>query len=134
MIFDPFGDYETRGYLRNHFQIKDVELEKALERISFRDMLPDALGYLAAVDYVRYEHFLKVHDILLSGVYPWAGQDRILLAFSKDIRKGSVTFAQYPKIERAVTTGLDLAQTPDVMRVRAGEVRALCVRASIYRR
>ena len=35
MSFDPFGDFETRGYLRNVFGEKDPNIIKYLEHSSF---------------------------------------------------------------------------------------------------
>lgn len=35
MTFDPFGDFETRGYLRNLFGEKDPEIVRHLEHSSF---------------------------------------------------------------------------------------------------
>ena len=35
MSFDPFGDFETRGYLRNVFGEKDPDIIKHLEHSAF---------------------------------------------------------------------------------------------------
>lgn len=47
MIFDPFGDFETAGYLRNTLQLKDPVEVKESEHLSFELSMEDALGYLA---------------------------------------------------------------------------------------
>ena len=39
MIFDPFGDFETRGYLRNVFAEKDPAIIKRLEHQAFRQRI-----------------------------------------------------------------------------------------------
>ena len=58
MTFDPFGDFETQGYLRN----------------------------LAKVKRLTYIGLLETHRILFEAVYPWAGQDRGKTA--PDLAKG----------------------------------------------
>jgi len=46
-MFDPFGDFETAGYLRNTYAEKDLEIVKAAEHNLFRAQLPTALAFLA---------------------------------------------------------------------------------------
>jgi len=77
-VFDPFRDYETAGYLRNFQGEKDLEIVKVAEHDLFKAQLPSAMQYLAGCKHIEYENFLKVHEILFSGLYPWAGQDRPL--------------------------------------------------------
>lgn len=55
MMFDPFGDFETAGYLRNTLQLKDPVEVKESEHLSFELSMEDALGYLAKkkpIDYL----------------------------------------------------------------------------------
>lgn len=49
MIFDPFGDFETRGYLRNTFGEKNPEIIKHLEHSSFIAGISEAFRYLSSV-------------------------------------------------------------------------------------
>lgn len=85
-MFDPFGDFESCGYLRSGE--KDLEIVKVLEHELFRANLPDAVLYLQKAKPITYKHFLQVHHILFSGVYPWAGQDRTATAPESAISKG----------------------------------------------
>jgi hypothetical protein len=47
MTFDPFGDFDTAGYLRNSLQLKDPTEVKESEHLSFELSIEDALSYLA---------------------------------------------------------------------------------------
>ncbi len=42
MTFDPFGDFETRGYLRNFEKESDLAIVKRLEHVSFLTAIDDA--------------------------------------------------------------------------------------------
>lgn len=75
-MFDPFGDFEVAGYLRNTQKEKDLALVKIAEHALFRAQLPVALNYLANCERIEYDNFLNVHKILFSGLYPWAGKDK----------------------------------------------------------
>jgi cell filamentation protein len=46
MNFDPFGDFETRGYLRNTAGLKVSRAVKEFEHRAFLDNLPRAVAYL----------------------------------------------------------------------------------------
>ena len=46
-MFDPFGDFDTEGYLRNFDKEKDLEIVKIAEHELFRAQLPVALNFLA---------------------------------------------------------------------------------------
>jgi SpoVK/Ycf46/Vps4 family AAA+-type ATPase len=46
-VFDPFGDFDTEGYLRNFDKEKDLEIVKIAEHELFRAQLPVALNFLA---------------------------------------------------------------------------------------
>ena len=91
-MFDPFGDYATAGYLRNYLQEKDLDLIKQAEHELFRAQMPEAMAYLERRKRIEYADFLQVHQILFSGLYPWAGADRQQVAPQSAIRKGSVEF------------------------------------------
>jgi hypothetical protein len=61
MTFDPFGDFDSRGYLRNFFGSKDISKVKALEDVSFQGNLDRAINTLATVDLIEYKHVLEIH-------------------------------------------------------------------------
>ena len=73
MSFDPFGDFETAGYLRNIYQVKDPRVVKHLEHAAFESNVEEALAYLAALNEVDYAAVLRVHEILFSSFYPLGG-------------------------------------------------------------
>ena len=79
MTFDPFGDFETRGYLRNVFGEKDLAVLKDLENIAFTVNIDEAVKQLAVRD-LNYEAFKLTHRVLFSDLYPWAGEDRAKIA------------------------------------------------------
>lgn len=49
MTFDPFGDFETRGYLRNFASEKDLNIVRRLEHTSFVTGLDQAFQQLTKV-------------------------------------------------------------------------------------
>lgn len=76
-MFDPFGDFESAGYLRNIEGLKDAREVKIQEHLFFEANLEEALAFLASIrGRIGYRDFLRVHAILFSDFYPWAGQDR----------------------------------------------------------
>ena len=77
MTFDPFGDYATRGYLRNIANERDLNIVRRLEHSSFITGLEPAFCALDAAQPLSYEHVLATHKTLFEAVYPWAGQDRL---------------------------------------------------------
>ena len=124
-MFDPFGDFATAGYLRNHEGEKDLDLIKIAEHQLFRAQLPAALDFLAGVKDVDYAAFLEVHRILFDGLYPWAGQDRQSLVPDKHVTKGNVHFSHPSECRRAVEYGLQLAQTADGIKKSPGLIMGL---------
>jgi cell filamentation protein len=89
MTFDPFGDFETEGYLQNSLKLKDPLEVKESEHLSFEASIEDALAYLAKQKPIDYKAVLKTHEILFSGFYPWAGKDRNELVPHLAVFKGS---------------------------------------------
>ena len=75
MTFDPFGDFETQGYLRNLAKEKDPEIVRRLEHTAFTTGIDVAFEYLAKVKHLSYPDVIETHRILFDAVYPWAGQD-----------------------------------------------------------
>ena len=89
MTFDPFGDFETRGYLRNVARAKDPRIIRQLEHSSFTTGLDAAFAILAAQERLSYDDVLGTHKILFEAVYPWAGQDRLTTAPHLVVSKGT---------------------------------------------
>jgi cell filamentation protein len=122
VTFDPFGDFETRGYLRNLAEEKDLEIVRRLEHTSFTTGIDAAFRRLAPVKRLAYDDVLDTHKILFEAVYPWAGQDRLQTAPDLAISRGTVLFARPTDIRRAVDYALDEGQDKTVMAARPGEV------------
>ncbi|MGH6716045.1 MAG: Fic/DOC family protein [Bradyrhizobium sp.] len=122
MTFDPFGDYETDGYLRNVAREKDLAIVKRLEHASFLTGLDEAFAALAKRQQLGYADVLRTHRILFEAVYPWAGQDRTQTAMRLTIRKGKTIFANPPDIRRAIEHALHRGRDKEVMRARPGEI------------
>jgi cell filamentation protein len=129
MAFDPFGDFETHGYLRNNEGLKDREIIKRQEHLYFVANVETALEYLSPEKSreINYESFLEVHRILFDQFYPWAGQDRYALGVGKHVGKGdgAVEFEQSDLSRRAVEWGLSLSTDPTVMRKKPGTIMGL---------
>lgn len=122
MTFDPFGDFATRGYLRNLAGEKDPDIVRRLEHTSFMTGIQEAFDRLGTVERLGYQNVLETHLALFEAVYPWAGQDRLQTAPDLAVSKGPVLFA-YPKdIRRAVDFALDIGQDKTLMRRKPGEV------------
>ncbi|HEX4549836.1 Fic/DOC family protein [Pseudomonas sp.] len=128
MMFDPFGDFETEGYLRNSLQLKDPTEVKESEHLSFEASIEDALVFLAKRRLIDYKAVLRTHEILFSGFYPWAGKDRNELVPHLAVFKGSKddphhTVFEHPDlIKRSVEYALELAANKKRFRDRPGEV------------
>jgi cell filamentation protein len=125
MTFDPFGDFQSRGYLRNMAGIHDLIAVKEFEHRAFLDRLDEAVEYLKHVDKLTYQHVLDTHRILFQDVYPWAGQDRQATAPDIAVGRGdrSDLFAPPRFVQDAVHYALRLAQDdPAYMAEHPGEV------------
>jgi cell filamentation protein len=124
-LFDPFGDFDTRGYLRNEFQEKDLKRVKELEHEMFRGQLAEALDFLHKRKSIAYQDFLKVHEILFGAIYPWAGKDRAAVLPDRAIQKGTIFFAHPLECRLAVEEGLRQAQEKKLIATRPGLVMGL---------
>jgi cell filamentation protein len=124
-VFDPFGDFDTRGYLRNSEGEKDLGIIKIVEHELFRAQLPTALNFLADRKVITYDDFLEVHRILFSALYPWAGLDRNVLMPDRSISKGKVYFCHPKDCRRAVEEGLSFAQQRQEMTLKPGFVMGM---------
>jgi cell filamentation protein len=122
VTFDPFGDFETQGYLRNLTKEKDPEIVRRLEHTSFMTGIDAALQRLAKVKRLSYADVLETHRILFEAVYPWAGQDRRTTAPDLVISKGPVLFAHPDHIERAVEYALAHGHDQKFMREKPGVI------------
>lgn len=122
MTFDPFGDFESQGYLRNLAKEKDPDIVRRLEHASFMTGIEAALERLAKIKRLSYPDVLETHRILFDAVYPWAGQDRKTTAPDLAISKGPVLFAHPDHIQRAVDYALNHGQDKEFMREKPGVV------------
>lgn len=128
MTFDPFGDFETAGYLQNSLQLKDSTEVKESEHFAFELSIEEALAYLAKAKPIDYASVLKIHEILFSGFYPWAGKDRNELVPHLAVFKGlhgdpRATVFEHPNaIRLSVDYALELAANHQRFRERPGEV------------
>ncbi|WP_413791921.1 MULTISPECIES: Fic/DOC family protein [unclassified Pseudomonas] len=128
MSFDPFGDFETAGYLQNSLRLKDPIEVKESEHLSFEASIEDALACLAKKSPITFQKVLKVHKILFSGFYPWAGKDRNELVPHLAVFKGShndprsTAFERPELIKRSVDYALELAADKKYFREHPGEV------------
>jgi cell filamentation protein len=122
VTFDPFGDFATRGYLRNLAGEKDLEIVRRLEHTSFTTGIDAAFRRLSSVALLSYEDVLETHKILFEAVYPWAGQDRFQTTPELAVGKGPVLFARPTDIRRAIDYALDKGQEKGEMSAKPGEV------------
>ncbi|MDF7662225.1 Fic family protein [Erwiniaceae bacterium L1_54_6] len=131
MIFDPFGDFVTADYLRNSLGLKYLDEVKESEHLVFESSIEDALEFLAIEKTITYSSVLKVHEILFSDFYPWAGKDRNELVPHLAVFKGSVNnprhtiFEQPAFIQRATEYALKLASNYKYFKTKPGEVMGL---------
>ncbi|MBK0001453.1 Fic family protein [Erwinia sp. S38] len=128
MIFDPFNDFDTAGYLRNLRRLKDPAEVKKFEHICFELSIEDALNLLASRQSIDYETVLNVHEILFSDFYPWAGKDRNelvphLAVFKGALQDENATIFEHPHaIRMSVDYALRLAANKTRFKERPGEV------------
>ncbi len=126
MTFDPFGDFETRGYLHNVARTKDSKIIRQMEHASFTTGLDAAFAKLASRKQLSYDDVLSTHKTLFDAVYPWAGQDRLTTAPRLVVSKGNdttkISFAYPQDIRRAVDFGLGHGQDKKFMATRPGEI------------
>jgi len=104
--FDPFGDFETRGYLQNHAGVKDPDIVKRLEHNAFSRNVQKALVNLREASEVDLERIRETHRTLFSDVYPWAGLDRSQNAAQLAITKGEIEFQLAPFVPQGVAHAL----------------------------
>jgi cell filamentation protein len=124
VTFDPFGDFETRGYLRNVARQKDRDIVRRMEHSAFTTALDGAFVHLSKRKALTYTDVLTTHKMLFDAVYPWAGEDRLKHAPDKAITKGDgnqkVRFADPPDIQRSIDYALKLGQDKAFMASHPG--------------
>jgi cell filamentation protein len=122
VTFDPFGDFDACGYLRNTAQEKNAAIVRRLEHASFTTGIDAAFAQLAKKNPIAYADVLSTHKILFGAIYPWAGQDRAATSPDIAVSRGGVLFAHPRHIRNAIEHGLRLGNDPVAMRARPGEV------------
>jgi len=122
-VFDPFGDFATRGYLQNVEGLKRLEEVKVLEHTFFEANFEEAFKFLEKVKGpLTYAHFLRVHHILFNDFYPWAGRDRFQLGVGNFVEKGTFQFEESSQARRAIEWGLEMGNNRTVMVKKPGVV------------
>jgi cell filamentation protein len=123
-ILDPFGDFQSAGYLRNVYCEKDLRIVGHLETAAFREQVGQTVLYLRGVSELEYEHITQAHRMLFGSVYPWAGQDRLETAPHLKILKGGYKnlFALPDSIRIAAEYALRLGKDAAHLRAHPGEV------------
>lgn len=123
-ILDPFGDYESVGYLRNVYGVKDLEIVGHLETAVFQQEILGTVRFLRRLQHLRYEHLTETHRQLFNSLYPWAGQDRSVTAPAIAIAKGGYgnLFAHPADCRRAAEHALRLGQDVTYLHAHPGEV------------
>jgi cell filamentation protein len=122
VTFDPFGDFETRGYLRNVAKAKDPGIVQRLQHNSFLTGIDAALEHLKGQPTLAYGDVLHAHKTLFEGVFPWAGEDRLANAPNLFVSKGPVLFAHPNDVRKAVDYALQMGQDKALMRQKPGQV------------
>src|SRR4029077_4770797 len=122
VTFDPFGDFATRGYLRNSEKEKDAAIVRRLEHASFTTGIDDAFTRLSKKKPLTYADVLNTHKTLFEAVYPCAGQDRATTSPDIAVSRRGVLFAHPKYIQNAIEHALKLGSDPKTMRDKPGEV------------
>jgi len=122
VTFDPFFDFEDRGYLRNYHGLKDPVQVARLQHMHFTSNVENAFSYLRGRGEIEYADLLKVHGILFKDFYPWAGKDRLETTPDLLITKGPVEFAHPTQIESAAAYGLSRGNNRYIMAEAPGDV------------
>ncbi len=123
-ILDPFGDYQTEGYLRNSYKEKDLKIVGRLETGAFEDQILETIRFLRRLQEIGYEHITETHRRLFESVYPWAGQDRSENApHIAIVKAGYKTLFAHPfAIRMAAEYALNRAKDVRDLREHPGEV------------
>jgi cell filamentation protein len=76
MVWDPFGDKDTRGILRNKFGIQKKDELDLVEYTFIHKNIRKALGVLKREKEVDLRAWRRTHAVLFNDLYPWAGTIR----------------------------------------------------------
>ena len=124
MTFDPFGDFATRGYLRNFAGVKDPAAVRELEHVAYVSHLGEALAALESGRFPSYGDVLATHHRLSVRFIPgqaWtAWRSRPTSRWA--VAGAPISLAHPQDIGRAIEYGLGRARDPDVLRLRPGEI------------
>lgn len=93
MVWDPFGDFESRGLLRNRYRIRDAAKLASAEYLIVQAKMPRALSILSRERDITLASWRRAHAVLFRDLYPWAGKLRHL-----DVERGPVRFNSYSRI------------------------------------
>jgi len=110
--FDPFGDFEQRGYLQNSGGFKDPARITRIETASFKQNVDKAVADLSKSP-LNYQSVLDTHKTLFKDAYPtWAGKDRAETAPDLRVTRGGMAsdFAHPDDIKPLVNYALDMSQ------------------------
>lgn len=130
-VLDPFGDYETAGYLRNRYASPDREAIGRLMTVAYEQKVLSVVRFLRRVPLIRYEHVTETHFRLFDSLFPWAGEDRSVNAPHLAISKAGYVkmFAHPADCRRAAEYALSLGQDSAYLRAHPGEVYGLFAHA-----
>jgi cell filamentation protein len=121
-VFDPFGDYEIRGYLRNTQAEMDRSIMRKWEHAVYVSNIVSVVGYVRNDTPITYKTLLNTHRQIFETVYPWAGSDRS--KFNIAIGKGGYQklFAHPLSIRRAAEYAISRASVPSDLGKNPGEI------------
>ena len=71
------------------FSLRSLKRSNGQNILLFEASIEIAFNYLAQTEIIDYQAVLKVHEILFSDFYPWAGKDRNELVPHLAVFKGS---------------------------------------------
>jgi cell filamentation protein len=108
--------------LRNLAKEKDPGILRTIEFLSFVAGIDAALKRLTRVEHPSYSDVLETHRLLFDFIYPWAGQDRLVIAPDLAVAKGPVLFARPRDIRPAVEFALRHGQDRTFMAAKPGEI------------
>ena len=121
-MFDPFGDYDSRGYLRNFYSEKKLAIIERVMHRSFRVNIEHSFVDLGRKEHLAYDDVLRTHKTLFDSVYPWAGQDRLHTSPEIAVSRGGILFAHPKDAQFATEHALRLGHDKQTMTEKPGEI------------
>jgi cell filamentation protein len=121
-MFDPFGDYQIKGYLRNTQAEMDRSIMRKWEHAVYVSNIVSVVGYVRNDKPVTYKTLLNTHRQIFGTVYPWAGCDRSNINIT--ICKGGYQklFAHPRSVQRAAEYAISRACVPSDLGNYPGEI------------